>query len=118
MTESRDNPKRTLSHLKRLTREGRALLEERPLDELARAKWSDRARRYLNRKMPGVQVLPPSQLIDARMPNFLSPTYRPPHPLDAAISRNRQGRKLSQKMLSILASAIERLELRLELEGQ
>jgi len=118
MPEPRDNPKRTLSHLKRLTREGQTLLREWPLDELARARWFDRARRYLNRKMPDVQVLPPDQLIDVRMPNFLSPTYRQPHPLDAAMSRNRQGHKLSQKMLSIIASAIERLELRLELERE
>ncbi len=118
MTESRENPKRTLGHLKRLTREGRVLLDERPLDELAHAKWSDRAKRYLARKMPDVQILPPDQLISVKMPNLLSPSYRRPHPLDAAMSRSRQGQKLIQKMLGIIASATERLELRLEGDGR
>ncbi len=114
MTESRDIPKRTLGHLKRLSRDGRTLLHERPLDELAHAKWLDRAKRYLDRKMPEVQVLPPDQLIPVRMPNFLSPSYKQPHPLDAAMSRFEQRQKLIQKMLGIIASAIEMLELRME----
>ena len=117
MTESQDNPKRTLSHLKRLTREGRVLLHERPLDELARARWLDRTKRYLQRKMPDVQVLPAYQLVSVRMPDLLGPSYKPPHPLDAAMSRNEQGHKLIQKMLCIIAIAIERLELRMENEG-
>ena len=116
MKESQDNPKRTLSHLKRLTREGRVLLHDRPLDELAHAKWFDRAKRYLERKMPDVQVLPPDQLISIRMPDLLSPSYKRPHPLDAAMSRSQQGQKLIQKMLAIIASATERLELRIETE--
>ncbi|MBL7076299.1 MAG: hypothetical protein ISS31_02405 [Kiritimatiellae bacterium] len=114
MTQSRDNPNRTLSHLKRLTREGRALLDERPLDELAHAKWFDRAERYLERKMPDVQVLPPDQLISIKMPDLMSPTYRRPHPLDAAMGRSEQSQKLIQKMLGIIASARERLELQIE----
>ena len=114
MTESQDNPKRTLSHLRRLTRDGQALLHDRPLDEWAHAKWLDRAERYLERKMPEVQVLPPDQLISIKMPNLLSPDYRKPHPLDAAMSRSEQGQKLIQKFLTIIASAIERLELTLE----
>lgn len=118
MTESRDNPRRTLSHLKRLTRDGKALLHDRPLDELAHAKWFDRARRYLERKMPDVRILPPDQLISVRMPNLLSPTYKRPHPLDAAMSRSQQGQKLNRKMLTIIASAIERLELTLESEDK
>jgi len=118
MTDSRDNPKRTLSHLKRLSREGRALLNDRPHDELAHAKWFDRARRYLERKMPGVRMLPPDQLISVKMPNLMDPTYRRPHPLDAARSRSEQGCKLTLKMLGIVASATERLELQLELEGR
>jgi hypothetical protein len=117
MTESRDNPKRTLAHLKRLTREGRALLGERPLDELAHAKWFGRAERYLERKMPDVRVLPPDQLISIKMPDLMSPTYRRPHALDAAMSRSEQSQKLIQKMLGIIASATERLELQLESEG-
>jgi hypothetical protein len=116
MTESRDNPKRTLSHLKRLTRDGQALLHDRPLDEWAHAKWVDRAKRYLERKMPDVQVLPLDQLISIKMPDLLSPNYRKPHPLDAAMSRCEQGQKLIQKFLAIIASAIERLELTLESE--
>ena len=118
MTESRDNSKRTLGHLKRLTREGRALLDERPLDELAHAKWFDRAERYLARKMPDVRVLPPDQLISIEMPDLMSPTYKRPHPLDAAMSRSEQGQKLNRKMLAIIASATERLELKLETEDK
>ncbi len=116
MTESRDNPKRTLGHLKRLSRDGRTLLHERPLDELGNAKWFDRAKRYLERKMPEVKILPPDQLISVRMPNFLGPSYKRPHPLDAAMSRCEQGQKLIQQMLGIIASAIKRLELRMETE--
>ncbi|MBT3194481.1 MAG: hypothetical protein HN341_18190 [Verrucomicrobia bacterium] len=116
MTESRDNPRCTLSHLKRLTREGSALLHDRPLDELAHAKWLDRAEKYLERKMPDVQVLPPDQLISIKMPNLLSPNYSKPHPLDAAMSRSEQGQRLIQKFQAIIASAIERLELTLESE--
>jgi hypothetical protein len=117
MTETRDNTKRTLSHLKRLIREGRVLLEKHPLDELAHAKWFDRAERYLDRKMPDVQVLPPDQLISIKMPDLMSPTFRLPHPLDAAMSRSEQSQRLIQKMLGIIASATERLELQLETEG-
>jgi len=94
------------------------MLHDRPLDELTHAKWFDRARRYLARKMPDVQILPPDQLISVTMPDLLSPTYKRPHPLDAAMSRSEQGQKLIRKMLAIIASAIERLELRLESEGQ
>ena len=118
MTDSTDNPRRTLSHLKRLTREGQALLHDGPLDELGHAKWFDRARRYLERKIPEVQILPVDQLISVKMPNFLSPTYKRPHPLDAAMSRSEQGQKLILKMLAIIASATERMELRLEAEDQ
>ena len=117
MTKTPDNTKRTLSHLKRLTREGRVLLDERPLDELAQAKWFDRAQRYLEHKMPDVQVLPPDQLISIEMPDLMSPSYRPPHPLDAAMSRSEQTQRLTQKMLGIIASATEKLELKLESEG-
>lgn len=67
MSESQDNPKRTLSHLRRLTRDGQTLLHDRPLDEWAHAKWLYRAERYLERKMPEVQVLPPDQLISIKM---------------------------------------------------
>jgi hypothetical protein len=116
MKKSLDNPKRTLSHLKRLTREGMALLDECPLDEWAHAKWLDRAERYLECKMPDVQVLPPDQLISIKIPNLLNPDYAKPHPFDAAISRSEQGQKLIQKYLTIIASAIERIELKLESE--
>ena len=118
MSELRHNPRRTLSHLKRLTREGKALLHDRPLDEIAHAKWFDRAHRYLERKMPDVHILPPDQLISIRMPNLLSSTYKRPHPLDAAMSRSEQGQKLNRKMLAIIASATERLEMKLETEGK
>lgn len=47
MTKSIDNPRRTLSHLNRLMREGDVLVEQRPLDEITHAKWIDRARKYL-----------------------------------------------------------------------
>ena len=114
MTESRGNPKQTLRHLKRLAREGRALLRDWPLDELAHAKWLDRAKRYIERTMPDVQVLPPDQLISIKMPDLLSPTYKQPHPMDAALRRSEQGQKLVQMFLAIIASAIERLELTLE----
>ena len=118
MTKSPDNPRRTLSHFKRLSREGKALLSDRPLDELAHAKWFERTRRYLEQKMPEVQILPPDQLISVKMPNPLSPTYRQPHQLDAAIHRCDQGRKLTQQMLAIVASATERIELRLETDNK
>lgn len=117
MSETRDNPKRTLSHLKRLTRDGLSLVEQRPLDEMAHAYWLERAERYLKRKMPEVHVPTASELIPTRMPNLLSAAYKPPHPLDAAMSRSQKGQRLIQKMLGIIASAIERLELRIETEG-
>jgi len=79
-------------------------------------KWFERAKRYLGRKMPEVVILPCDQLISVRMPKFLSPSYKRPHPLDAAMSRCEQGQKLIQQMLGIIASAIERLELRMETE--
>jgi hypothetical protein len=75
------------------------------LDEIAHAKWYDRAERYLDRNMPHVQVLPPDQLISIKMPDLMSPTHKRPHPLDAAMSRSEQSQKLIQKMLSIIASA-------------
>ena len=68
--------------------------------------------------MPGVRMLPPDQLISVKMPNLMDPTYRRPHPLDAARSRSEQGCKLTLKMLGIVASATERLELQIELEGR
>lgn len=92
------------------------MLNEHPLDEVKHAKWFDRAERYLARKMPDVQVLPPAQLISIKMPDLMSPTHRQPHPLDAAMSRSEQGQKLTKKMLGIIASATERLELQLETE--
>jgi len=117
MTQSTDNPRRTLGHLKRLTREGQELLDNRPLDELAHAKWIMRTMNYLARKMPEVQVLPLHQLISLEMPNTLDPGYKRPHPLDAAMRRNDQGQQIIQKLLAVLASARERLELQLETDG-
>lgn len=117
MSKSQNNPRRTLGHLKRLRREGTDLLDNRPLDELAHAKWIHRVINYIPRKMPEVTILPLDQLVDAKMPNLLDPRYHRPHPLDAAMSRADGGQKLIRKLLVILASAQERLELALEADA-
>ncbi|MBT3382053.1 MAG: hypothetical protein HN742_19720 [Lentisphaerae bacterium] len=114
MTQSADNPRRTLSHLKRLMREGDELVEQRPLDELAHAKWLDRARKYLERKIPEMEIPPPWELSRTPFPDLLSRDYRPPHPIDAALARAESGRDLMGQMMVFIAHAAERLEAELE----
>jgi hypothetical protein len=118
MADSGKDARRTLGHLKRLIREGEDLARDRPLDELAHARWFERATNYIRRKMPAVAIPPLPQLVPAnvRMPDLLAPGYRAPHPIDAAMTRARKGRELMSQMVIVLASAIERLEL--EIEGQ
>jgi len=86
------------------------------MDEIAHAKWIDRAERYLRKRVPNIQILPRYQLEGVEMPNLLSPDYKKPHPVDAAFARAESGRKLARKYLAICASAQERLELKLEEE--
>jgi hypothetical protein len=116
MTDPEQDARRTLGHLKRLIREGEDLARDRPLDELAHAKWFERATNYVRRKMPAVTIPPLSQLVpaNARMTNWLAPGYRAPHPVDAAMTRARKGRELMSQMVIVLASAVERLELEIE----
>ena len=111
MTKPQDNPRRTIGHLKRLIREGEDLLHNRPLDEWAHAKWTDRAIRYLKRKMPDFPVPTAYELQPVQMPDFMSPNYKKPHPLDVAMTRSENGQKRMRKLVPILTSAAERLEL-------
>ncbi len=114
--ESKPSTRRILSSIHRLRRDGETLLRERPLDEIAHAKWTDRADKYLRKRMPNVHIAPPYELEPVTIPNFLDPSYRPSHPMDSALARTEAGKRLAQKYLSILASAQERLELKLETE--
>ena len=118
MTVSRNDSRRTLAHLRRLTREATELLQSRPLDELAHARWIERTLNYVHRKMPGVKILPLDQLVPVTMPDLLRPGFRLPHPLDAAMRRSNHGQQLIRKLRAILASAMERLELELETDGK
>ena len=113
--EERHNARQTLGHLKRLTREGRALLHDRPLDEWAHARWIERADRYLRRQIPGIDIPSALQLVPHRIPDLLDPNHEPPHPIDAAMGRCQHGRQLVEKYLVILARATEQLELNIEL---
>lgn len=92
-------------------------MHERPLDEVAHAKWIDRADRYLRKRVPDATIAPLEQLEPIEMPNLLDPAYRRPHPADAALARADSGRRLAEKYLAICASVQERLELQLELNG-
>ena len=118
MRKTQDNPRRTLGHLKRLMREGEDLLLSRPLDEFAHALWYDRAEKYLNRKMPELKIPPPDQLVSIEMPDLLASGHQRSHPIDAAFARASTGGELVGKLMAILASAIERLELKLESEEE
>ena len=108
--------KRILSSIRRLRRDGELLLRERPLDEIAHAKWIDRADRYLRKRVPETHIAPLNQLAPVQMPNLLSPNYRKPHPADSALARADSGRRLAEKYLAICASAQERLELKLDMK--
>lgn len=114
MNESANNPRRTLSHFKRLVREGEDLAEHRPLDEVANTKWLQRAIRYVSRKMPDVTIASPSDACPVEMRNLLDTDYEPPDPSDAAVARAESGRALMRQRLVILAHAIEQLEAKLE----
>lgn len=118
MNESQDNPRRTLGHLRRLRRDGKDLINTRPLDEIAHAMWCDRMKKYLQRKMPDVRIPPPHELVPVNMPNLLAPDYHPSHPIDAAFRRATSGGQLVQAYLTILASAIERFELEWDTDGK
>ena len=114
--QSRPSTRRVLSSIRRLRRDGEVLLRERPLDEMAHAKWIDRADRYLRKRVSDARILPSDQLVPVKMPNLLAPDFRKPHPFDAAAARAESGRRLAEKYLAICASAEERLELQLEQE--
>jgi len=117
MTETaKPSKRRILASLRRLRRDGETLLRERPLDEIAHAKWIERAQRYLQKRMPDVHVAPPDELVPVQMPALLDPAYRRPHPTDAAFARANSGRELAEKHFAIIASAEERLELKVETE--
>jgi len=114
--QSTPSTRHILSSIRRLRRDGERLLHERPLDEIAHAKWIDRADRYLRKRVSDARILPADQLVPVRMPNLLAPEFCKPHPFDAAAARAESGRKLAEKYLVICASAQERLELRIEQE--
>lgn len=114
MSKHSDNRRRTLSHLARLKHEGQELIEVRPLDDLAQAKWIERVVNYIERKMPDVEIPPLHQLGDVELPDALELSRHRPHPLDAAMSRSHSGTSIIRKLLVILASAQERLELQTE----
>jgi len=114
MTQSTGNPRRTLGHLKRLMREGDDLVEQTPLDEIAHAKWMDRAQRYLERKIPGMEIPPLWKLHPTPLPDLLDPDLRTPDPIDATLTRAERGRDLVGQLMVFLAHAIENLEADLE----
>ena len=116
MRTSVDNPRRTLGHLKRLMREGDELLEQRPLDEIAHAKWLDRARKYLERKIPGLEIPPPWELTGKIPVNPFSPDFKHTSPLEGTLARAESGRNLMGHMMVFIAHGIERIEAQLEVD--
>ena len=95
-------------------REGDELVEQRPLDEIAHAKWYDRARKYLERKTPGLKIPPPWELTGRIPPNWMSPDFKRKSPAEAALARAESGRDLMGHMMVFIAHGIERIEAKLE----
>lgn len=114
MKDTPANPRRVLSHLKRLMREGDIILHEHPHDELSHALWDNRVTKYIQCKMPDVQILQVDELVPTVMPDLMDRNRHVSSPKDSARIRAKSSRDLMKKYLTILASAIERLELQIE----
>ncbi len=100
-----------------MMREGEDLIENKPLDEFAHAKWSDRVQKYLNRKLPEIEIPAPWKLMGVP-PNPLSNDRQQKDPIDSKLARTENGKQEMRHMMVFLARGIERLEFYLETEDR
>ena len=99
-------------------REGNETFHDRPFDEIAHAKWIERTENYIQRRMPDVRIPSCNEVLPIDIPDLLDPNYRKSDPFDATIARTDSGRNLAEIFITMLASAIERLELEIENEDK
>jgi hypothetical protein len=118
MNDTPANLGRVLGNLKRLMREGDTLLDDPNSDELSHALWGDRVTKYISKKMPYVQILRVDELVPIVVPDLMDQNRPIKSQIESARIRLNSMRQLSKKYLAILASAIERLELHIELNGK
>jgi hypothetical protein len=107
------SPKRVLSHLHRLKREGEALLQSETLDPRAEAMWSDRLFRYL-RKISEDPATFERLLMKSVM--ALSTEAVPP-PVKSPQELTKVWKKHVANHLVTLAGAIEQFEAQYEQES-
>ena len=105
-------PKRVLSHLLRLQREGEALLNQRTLEQLTEGMWSHRLFSYLRKISTDPETF--DRLIwNTPMPDLL---HDPPTPIRSVAEMTRVQKKHVTKHLVTLAGAIEQFEAQYQAE--
>jgi hypothetical protein len=102
-------PKRVLNHLRRLQREGTALLAEPEVSQLDEGRWTDRVFRYLSKISEDPETF--ERVIARDFPHFSS---FPPPAVESVEEMSMMLKRYVENHLITLAGAIEQFEAQYE----